>query len=379
MKAPLGIAAAFLFIAGCGSRSAGSAPLLGPPGSLMSSVSIPAPSGAAAWKVRYVSTGLDGKRIEVSGVVIAPNSVGKNRPIIAYAHGTTGIAEACAPSKRDPMFKLMTGLHDMIARGFVVAATDYPGLGTSGTHGYLVGISEGRAVLDSARSARHIAATAASARFIPWGYSQGGHAALFAGQLAATYAPELRMVGVAAGAPPTDLHDIFKFHIEQNRNRVLAAYILSSWSSIYNLPLQQVLDARSILALRLAARTCLGTTLDAAVAVLHNFNLGKNFLNDRLHQNAAWNQRFKENAPRIVSGAPYFVVQGMTDTIVPPKDTTAYVKRICTNGNAVAYSRIAGMGHIAADKEAATSAVAWIASRFKGVRARSDCTSGDWQ
>jgi len=107
-------------------RAANSTPALGPPGSLISFSPIAPPPGASAWKIRYVSTGLDGKPIEVSGVVIAPDSPGANRPVIAYAHGTTGITDACAPSARDPKFKLLTGLQDMIGHGFVVAATDYP-------------------------------------------------------------------------------------------------------------------------------------------------------------------------------------------------------------------------------------------------------------
>ncbi len=347
----------------------------GPPGSIVSSVPVAAPGAASAWRIRYVSTGLDGKRIEVTGVVIAPNSSGKNKPVIGYAHGTLGIAERCAPSSRDPKFTYITGLQDMIAHGFVVAATDYPGMGTTGPHPYLVGVSEGRAVLDSVRAARRIAAAGASARFIPWGYSQGGHAALFAGQLAGTYAPELQMAGIAAGAPPTDLYETIKFHIDQNRNRLLAAYLLSAWSSVYHLHLEEVLDKRSISALRLAARSCLGTRLDAVFAALHNVNLGSKFLNERMHSNVAWNRRFAENSPGIVSRAPYFVAQGLTDTIVPPNDTNAYVKRACSNGNRVAYARFAGMGHIAADADAAKSAVAWISARFKGSPALSDCAS----
>lgn len=334
-----------------------------------------APSGAVAWRIRYVSTGLDGKRIQVTGAVIAPNSSSTNRPVIGYAHGTLGVAESCAPATRDPKFTYITGLQAMIAHGFVVAATDYPGLGSPGPHPYLVGISEGRAVLDAVRAARHISSTAASRRFIPWGYSQGGHAALFAGQLARGYAPELQMTGIAAGAPPTDLYETIKFHIDQNRNRLLAAYLLSAWSSVYRLPLQQVLDTRSILAVRLAARSCLGTTLDTVIAVLHDVHLGSKFLNERMHSDAAWKKQFIENSPGVVSGPAYFVAQGLTDTIVPPKDTSAYVKRACKNGNRVAYARFAGMGHIAADADAAKSAVAWIAARFKGSSAASDCTS----
>ncbi len=76
-----------------------------------------------------------------------------------------------------------------------------PGLGTAGPHPYLVGLSEARAVLDSVRAAREIAGAGASDRFAVWGHSQGGQAALFSGLIADTYAPELRLAGVAAAVP----------------------------------------------------------------------------------------------------------------------------------------------------------------------------------
>ncbi|MBC5824750.1 MAG: lipase [Candidatus Eremiobacteraeota bacterium] len=356
-------------------HAAASTPAFGPPGSLVNFQRIAAPPHASAWRVRYVSTGLDGKPIEVGGVVIAPDSPGQNRAVVGYAHGTTGITDACAPSARDPKFKLMTGLEDMIAHGLVVAATDYPGLGTEGVHPYLVGISEGRAVLDSVRAARHIAAARASARFIPWGYSQGGHASLFAGQLASSYAPELKLVGIGAGAPPTDLYETIKFHIDQNRNKILAAYLLASWSDVYRLPLDRVLDSRSMRVLRLAARTCLITKFDTIVAAFHNLNLGNKFLNERMHQNEAWNKRFQDNAPGITPATPYFIAQGLTDTIVPPQDTVRYVKRACAGGDRVDYAPLAGMGHLTADPDAAKLAVAWMTQRFEEKSAPSNCGS----
>jgi alpha-beta hydrolase superfamily lysophospholipase len=72
------------------------------------------------------------------------------------------------------------GLAEMMARGYVVVATDHPGLGTPGMHPYLIGVSEGRAVLDSVRAARDLPDAGASNRFVVWGHSQGGHASLYA-------------------------------------------------------------------------------------------------------------------------------------------------------------------------------------------------------
>ena len=92
-------------------------------------------------------------------------------------------------------------LQTFLDAGYVVAATDYEGLGTPGLHPSLVGESEGRGVLDAARAARGMKAAAAGSKALVFGLSEGGHSALFAGELAASYAPELRVLGVAAVAP----------------------------------------------------------------------------------------------------------------------------------------------------------------------------------
>ena len=93
----------------------------------------------------------------------------------------------------------------MLARGWVVVAPDYAGLGGRGVHPFLVGPDTAHAVLDAVRAARAVPDAAARPRFAIWGESQGGHAALWTGQLARRYAPDLTLVGVAAAAPATDL------------------------------------------------------------------------------------------------------------------------------------------------------------------------------
>jgi hypothetical protein len=169
------------------------------------------PGGGDAFRILYRSTGLNGEPIAVSGAIYippgAPPDGGRN--VIAWAHPTTGVVEACAPSLMPDASGMTWGLPDMLAQGYVVVATDYPGLGTPGIHPYLIGVSEGRAVLDSVRAARDLPHSGASNRFAVWGHSQGGHASLYTGELAASYAPDLKLVGVAAAAPATYLIELF--------------------------------------------------------------------------------------------------------------------------------------------------------------------------
>jgi hypothetical protein len=140
--------------------------LVGAPGSVIRQEPMFfAPVGATAYRVLYRSTGLRGEPIAVSGMVIIPPGPFPEggRPIVAWAHPTTGIVPRCAPSLAVLHFQQIQGLRRMLERGYIITATDYPGLGTVGPHPYLVGISEGRAVLDSIRAAREVTAPVAKA------------------------------------------------------------------------------------------------------------------------------------------------------------------------------------------------------------------------
>ena len=130
--------------------------VVGAPGTLVRQELIDgAPLGATAYRVLYRSTGLDNKPILVSGVVIVPpgDPPPGGRPIVAWAHPTSGVVPRCAPSLAIFLFEQIQGLRSFVRDGYVVAATDYPGLGTPGPHPYLVGTSEARAVIDSVRVA----------------------------------------------------------------------------------------------------------------------------------------------------------------------------------------------------------------------------------
>jgi dipeptidyl aminopeptidase/acylaminoacyl peptidase len=137
-------------------------------------------------RIVYASTAPDGESATVSALVIVPTAPAPpdGRPVLAWLHPTTGVDRACAPTLGPAPFTQIQGLPLFLAAGYAVVATDYPGLGGPGIHPYLVGASEAHAALDSVRAARHLPGVQAGMRFAVWGHSQGGHAALFTGQLA---------------------------------------------------------------------------------------------------------------------------------------------------------------------------------------------------
>src|ERR1035437_5675782 len=217
------------------------------PGSIVRSEPIPhavgLPAQATAYRVLYHSESTTGADIAVSGTVVIPARPPPvtGYPIVTWAHGTTGLADACAPSKQG--VNTIPYLSEFIDEGMIVAATDYQGLGTLGIHPYLVGQSEGQAVLDAARAARNLAGSIASDSVIIFGHSQGGQAALFAGQISHLYAPDLFVVGVVAVAPVSNVSE-FAPAVPGRNPDTFSGYVvmaLYAWHIAYeDLPLSDV-------------------------------------------------------------------------------------------------------------------------------------------
>ena len=155
------------------------------------------------FRILYESESISGEPIEVSGLVVAPDLNGEEpRPVLSIAHGTVGLADQCAPSRQEPLPNLSL-IRPFIEAGWVVVASDFEGLGSDGIHHYIVGESEARGVFDIVRAVKNIDGINADGPLVVWGHSQGGHAALHASQRWLDLAPELNLVGVAAGAPPS--------------------------------------------------------------------------------------------------------------------------------------------------------------------------------
>ncbi len=336
------------------------------------------PPGSQAWRVRYWTTSVSGDPIEVTGMIAAPTEQSPTMPrrVLAWAHGTSGVVPRCAPSLADNFFEITPGLNEAIERGYTVVAPDYPGLGSNMPHAYLSGVGTGRSVLDLVRAARQLPAAAAGSRFAVWGESQGGHAALWTGQMASTYAPDLTLVGVAAAAPPTDLAENLEAGSDPSVRAFLTAFTAYSWSQSYGADLS-TLGRRSTqrVITRLARNNCvklgasprLGTALGVMVLRrdLKNVDLGKI---------EPWARIARENSPTARPyGVPFLIAQNPDDVIVAPAITRAFAQRLCMNGASVRYLSIIGQGHQTSARDTTEETLDWVGERFAGTRAPSDC------
>jgi acetyl esterase/lipase len=350
--------------------------IAGAPGTLIRSEPMAfAPAGAQAYRVLYRSTGMHGEPIAVSGVIIVPPgpAPAEGRPIVAWAHPTTGVVPHCAPSLAIFVFQQMAGLRQLIEQGAVVAATDYPGLGTPETHPYLVGDSEARAVIDSVRVAR--ALTGASNRFAVWGHSQGGQAALFTGLIAKTYAPELDLVGVAAAAPATELRALLADDLDSAGGRNLAAMTLWSWSRVFGAPIDRVVDPAAMPVVDLLAGECIESIGDILLRRRTSRPLEQRFLAmPDFYDAEPWRGLMAANTPgTLPPGIPLLLAQGGADGLVRPQVTEDYMRRQCAAGSRVQMVFLKDANHGVIAHDAAPTAVEWINGRFAGAPAPSDC------
>ena len=312
-------------------------------------------AGVRAVRIRYGSTDVEGDGSTVGALVAVP--VGEppegGWPIVAYAHGTTGNADDCAPSDDPTLAAVDVALRSLAGAGFVAVATDYEGIGTSGPHPYLNGPSEVRAIVDSVRAARAVVPDAGR-RWAVLGYSQGGHAALWAAEVAGADAPELQLLGVAAQAPVTDPAQLVP------AGELTAALLVAGWvASTPEFDEDELLTEAGRQAVDDAEDVCTVDVDDADLVA----DAGLAAFDTYLAANAVGSRP---------ATAPILVLQGTADPLVRPEVTEQAVGRYCAAGATVELRTYDGADHRSV-LESTPDALAWLINRFAGVVPTSSC------
>lgn len=322
-------------------------------------------------RVTYRSQSTTGDDVAVSGLVAVPDAPPPpgGHPVLAWAHGTTGIGDGCAPSRLGVRTLPLLAQH--LEAGYVVAATDYEGLGTPGIHPYLVAESEGRSVLDSVRAVRELfGADVASERFVVVGHSQGGHAALATAQYASAWAPELDLVGTAALAPVTDLENIIPAMFDSTLGLALGIYVAAGWPAAH-----PELDPSDLLTP--AGMELLEDAREACVFEMESLLAGEDLDSLRVRppgELPAWSARIRHNtisAARVAG--PVLVAQGGEDTIVPRPFVDVTVAQLCVAGRTVRYLSHALADHSTIVGASMPAVHRWFERLLAGDGTRDDC------
>jgi len=350
-----------------------------PPGTLIRFEKLPMPAffRAKGWRILYATRDYRGSPILSSGVVVLPDYAAANptaRTIVAWAHPTTGIARHCAPSLSSEPLATISGLNELVTAGHIITATDYPGLGTVGPMGYLVGKGQAYAVIDSIRAAKQIPGVGGGKRYALWGYSQGAHAVLFAAIAALRYAPELQPVGVAATAPPTDLGVLLEKNLDTTAGRIIGSYAIGSWAAKYGLPMQAIATPSVIADIQRIDKDCVSRPSEMISALEEQQMLGSDFLSANPATVPGWRQAITENSLfDLPHTMPVLIQQGSIDRIVRPSVTTTFVRNTCRNGVPVDYIVLNQKGHGTSADASVPAAISWINDRFAGAPAPSTC------
>ena len=351
------------------------------PGSLVTATTMPGLTRTfhgrplVAARVLYRSTSGDtGAPTVVSGSVFVPRGEPPARgwPVVAFAHGTTGINGECGPSLSDTLRNLVAAARLLTDRGYAVALPDYQGLGTKGVHPYADSRTAGLNVIDAVRALRNTFPHV-SDRWAAVGDSQGGGASWAADEQAADYAPELHLVGAVATSPAADLiglvdkaargtltddqrpvvqlivESLARLHPDVNRDDFRRGAAVQDWDVLSACTGAKAYQRAA--AIKKLAPTDIGPRTPQATDQLRGLL-------------AQW------ALPQKPLSAPLSVWYGAKDSFIDPDWTTTALQRACALGGVITIELDPTKGHSQAD---ITTQLDWVADRFAGKPPRNDC------
>ncbi len=371
---------------------------------------------AQAWRIAYISSDVRERPTISTALVIAPKGEAPTggRPILAWAHGTTGTAQNCGPSQvLDPAQDLnqyflvggtswtdfgVPALSEFIGRGYVVVATDYQGLGGGGRHQYAIAATQARDVINSIRAVGSMGLSGQNRKAAVYGWSQGGGATLSAAGLrdyvgkAGTAFDAIDIVGFAALAPqdvaailPKDTPDakaadallqgLAKTFSDNVFN--FTHFAMMMWATPAAFPevaLSDLFSSEGVNALEaIFSKKCMHAAADTM-----NFAFGgayKSFLKENPARSEQWVKTLLDGSvPAVKPIAPVIIYWGTKDTVVPPVMGQLYREQMCGMGGNVARVQLPGeQTHFSTPGAAKSMYVQWLADRFAGAQAADGC------
>jgi pimeloyl-ACP methyl ester carboxylesterase len=334
---------------------------------------------AQSVRILYSSTdGIDGKTpIAVSGALYLPKGSppAGGWPLIAWAHGTVGVADICAPSWQGRSYRDILYLNSWLSRSYAIVATDYQGLGTPGPHPYLAPRPEAYGVLDSVRAALR-ATPQLSGKVVIVGQSQGAGAAFATAAFAPQYAPELDIRGTVATGIPYFNESWLASSSSTLSDKVdpTIAYLL--YISLFQLQLDphlattDLLTEKALPVLEQARSKCIGAVeSDVVAAGLTRANSVK----------ALYVQTLRKNLgsflfPTVKLNQPIFIGTGEEDKDVPPSMQRHLVDDACAAGTLVEAHVYRGLSHSGTVNASLKDSLPFVRKVLQGEEVAKNCT-----
>jgi pimeloyl-ACP methyl ester carboxylesterase len=363
-------------------------------GELLASRVVNVPEGVNASAViqyDYAMPGVQGGLVTARSLYLRPVSAMPEGgyPLIVWAHGTTGIAESCAPSSNFPEFYSLSPINNLLDAGYAVAAPDYEGFGTGGIHPYYVRSSHAASVLNAVVALHALDDVQVTDAWAVVGNSQGGHVALAAAR--ATQLPAYPLEAVVALAPGTDLVLISNEQFQTFDDLTAAGEVILSANRLFYLNAYAAYVAHShslivdgfepagifdediapLIDIALDETDCGDYADRVASALQQHFiandstvdgfrGLKRDWYTDPLLEGVLKNAEMADEA----QAAPLLIVQGEDDQQVPVTATDTFVSRQRAAGTEVTYEVIPGGGHGTPSNSAFSLALDWLAENF---------------
>ncbi len=341
----------------------------GPPGKLIRAAEFgeyQLPEGVSAFRILYHSSSASGTDVAASGVVLTPDQAAPagGWPVIAWAHGFTGIARHCAPS-------LMRNLNEgpflsmYVKLGYAVVATDYVGLGTNFKNASVDMQSDAADVIYSIAAAR-AAVPQLGRKWVAMGESAGGLAALAVAELEGDlgdpdYLGSIAISGIA---------DAKEFYEVSAKGRSPAQFVVLAYEiqALYpQFQLNQMLTEKALALYPQVEKACGMASTDSDTTVAQVLKPG-------WQDNGVVEQFFARNTiGQKPVYRPLLLVSSDADPAVRMGMTAQIVARLCGKRDVVQFhdyqkSEFAGvLGDSVRDQ------LTWIQARFAGRPASSNC------
>lgn len=343
----------------------------GAPGDVIASAPFPGgafPFAVEGHQILFQSTDRFGDPIPVSGYVLVPTGVpapAGGRAVVAWAHGTTGLVDGCALSPEAQAGGRLNSpdsydrIDQVLAAGHIVAASDYPGLGTPGVHPYLDGVGEGRSVLDSIRAAMTFGATNVA---VIEGFSQGSQAAIFAGAEWPTYAPDIDLRGVVPIGTPSLFGSAFAARYLPVVDQYLAKILAGIVAGRPDLDRTQILTPSGEQTYeRFADRD-----QPTGFCVSPSFDWDRDLAADPMDI-PPWRAAFESNYPgkRLVP-VPVLMVQSASDEQALVQLADGVCRDLQANGTDVRMWRYDNESHVGSVEVSSDDRARWILARLEG-------------
>jgi hypothetical protein len=350
------------------------------PGTYLKSqpVAVTGLTGTAS-RVMYVSQANLARPVPVTGYVVVPSGAAPvgGWPVVAWSHGTDGVADPCAPSLAIGQSEIpVSVINAFLAKGWAFVASDYQGEGTPGILPYIVGAAAARDTINLVRAAEKVPGAHTSGTWVEWGHSEGGQTAMFVDHLAPTYGTGLHLLGVVAGAPPSQFRFIdgflktspFAFYI------LMVAFGFNAYYGSTAAPLAPVLSPagqrlRPLLTSDVKnASQCLSLLAAAVAKYVNAEEISKLQVADP-YTVRKWRRLLNQNDPgtfRTSSPVPLLIIQGGSDEQIPTVSTELLYNHLCAIGQDAERWIYPGQSHAGVVAPSFDDMVQWIADRFAG-------------